>query len=116
MSAGAASRKMRPDSRISPLPARSMRATTTSVAIASARSNPVARMMMAAMAVAAKAYRSVSTCATAPSMLRLRRALAPFALASSQLAARLTQTPANATPSIRAPATGWGAISLRIAS
>ena len=107
---------MRPDSRISPLPARSMRTTTTRVAIASARLKPVARMMIAAIAVAAKAYRSVSTWATAPSMLRLRRALAPLARASSQLAARLTQTPTSATVSTRAPVTGWGVISLRIAS
>ena len=52
---GAASRKTRPESRIRPAPAVSMRATTTSEAMASARANPVSTMTTPATAVAAKA-------------------------------------------------------------
>jgi hypothetical protein len=53
--AGAASRKIRPDSLISPAPACSISATTMSVAIASARANPVSTMIRPATAVAANA-------------------------------------------------------------
>ena len=112
--AGAASRKIRPDARISPAPACSIRPTTTSVAIASARSKPVASTTTAAAAVAANAYRSVTMCANAPSTLRLGRG--PRDRASIQVAARLTATPARATVSISPPATGCGASSLRTAS
>lgn len=94
---------------------------------------------MAATAVAANAYRSVSTCAAAPSRLRLRRPVAPgapgtpgapvapmalcvpgarsvlFARAISHVAARLTQTPASATPSMTGPVTAAGVMSLRTA-
>jgi len=58
--AGAASRKIRPESRSSPYPARSIRATTSSVAIASARAKPVATMIRPAAAVATNAYISVT--------------------------------------------------------
>ena len=44
------------------MPARSISATTSSEAIASARSNPVARMTTAATAVATNANRSVRMC------------------------------------------------------
>ena len=70
--AGAASRKIRPDSLISPEPACSISTTTTSVAIASARANPVSMMISPATAVAMNAYRSVTTCWNAPARLRLR--------------------------------------------
>src|SRR5260370_681123 len=59
--AGAASRKIRPEARISPAPAYSIRATTTSVAIGSPRGDPAASTTMAAPAVAMNAYRSVRT-------------------------------------------------------
>ena len=93
-----------------------MSTTTTRVAMASARANPVASTTIAATTVAAKAYRSVSTWATAPSRLRLRRSVPAFARASSQVATRFTATPARATPSISPPPTALGVISRRTAS
>jgi hypothetical protein len=112
--AGAASRKIRPDSLISPVPARTISATTTSVAIASARSNPVSRMTRPATAVAANAYRSVRMCRNAPVRFRLRGA-PRAARAMSRVAATLTTTPASATPSTVPPVTAGGSTSLRIA-
>jgi hypothetical protein len=53
--AGAASRKIRPESLISPAPACSISTTTISVAMASARTNPVSTMIRPATAVAANA-------------------------------------------------------------
>lgn len=53
--AGAASRKIRPESRTSPMPARSISTTTISEAIASARLKPVVSMIAPATAVAMKA-------------------------------------------------------------
>lgn len=114
---GAASRKIRPDCRIRPAPARTMRAATIRVAIGSARSKPVASTTAAATTVAANAYRSVRIWANAPSALRLRRCPGRrFARYSSQVAARLTATPVTATASISPPVTGWGAIRRRTAS
>ena len=118
--AGAASRKIRPESLIRPAPAYTIRTTTTSVAIASARSNPVARMTTPATAVAANAYRSVTMCLNAPARLRLRgapcrSAAEPPARTISTVAARLTATPASATASTVPPATAGGVIRRRIA-
>ena len=113
--AGAASRKIRPESRISPTPACSISATTSSEAMASARENPVSTMIRPATAVATKANTSVRMCRNAPSRLRLRCApgLARF---SSMVAVRFTATPASATPMTTPPVTAGGVISRRTAS
>ena len=115
-SAGAASRKIRPDCLISPAPAYTISATTTSVAMASARSKPVSTMTAPATAVAANAYRSVTMCLNAPVRLRLRGVpWPPAARAISRVAATLTATPASATPSTVPPVTAGGVTRRRIA-
>ena len=91
-----------------------MSTTTTSVAMASARANPVSTMTSPATAVAANAYRSVTICRNAPARLRLRGSVRP-ALAISRAAARFTTTPASATPSTVPPVTAGGVTSRRIA-
>ena len=62
MPRGAASRKIRPDSRSSPNEAYNMIAATNSAAMPSASRKPVSRMTAPAIAVAMNAARSVSRC------------------------------------------------------
>ena len=109
-SAGAASRKIRPDSRTRPTPARTISAATTSVAMASARLNPVVSTTSPAMAVAMKPNRSLRMCWKAPSTFRLDR----LAWLIAQAAARLTAIPTTAVMSTRPPATSGGSISRRM--
>ena len=71
MPLGAISRNTRPESRSSPYAARSINPATISDAIASARTNPVVMMMIAAIAVAMNANRSVRMCWKLPSTFRL---------------------------------------------
>ena len=66
-SCGAASRKIRPESRSSDHAARSITAATNSDAMPSARLNPVTSTTAPAIAVAMNATRSVRTCWNAPS-------------------------------------------------
>ena len=94
MSSGAASSRIRPESRSSSQAALTISATTIREAMASARVKPVVRMMIPAMTVPMNPYRSVSTCRNAPWTFRLERS----ARASTQAAAMLTAIPAAATP------------------
>jgi hypothetical protein len=82
-----------------------IRTTTISEAMASARVNPVVTMMIPAARVPMNPYRSVSTCRNAPCTFRLDR----FALASTQVAATLTAIPTAATTMTGPPSTvgGW---------
>ncbi len=95
-----------------PMPALTISATTISVAIASARQNPVSRMIPPATAVAMNANRSLRMCWKAPSALRLVR----LARLIIQDAAILTTMPTSAVISTRVPVTSGGWISRRMAS
>ena len=112
---GAASRKIRPDSRTSPNPASSISATTISEAIASARANPVMHdddagdrggdeRVHVGEQVLERALQVEAACG------------ARLARASSIVVATFTATPASATPITAPPATAGGVISRRIAS
>lgn len=100
------------EARTSPIPALTIRATTNSVAIASARQNPVSKMTAPATAVAMNANRSLRMCWKAPSTLRM----VWLARLIIQVAATLTTMPNTAVISTNAPVTSGGWISRRIAS
>src|SRR5581483_11242436 len=104
MFSGATSRKIRVDSRSSPKAPQNISAATTSPAIGSNRSHPVARIRPPTTAVPANAARSVTTCRNAPRTFRLSR----LALANSAVATRLTAMPPSATARTIPPWTSPG--------
>ena len=101
---GAASSSTRPEAHSNRHPEASMSTATSSEAIGSARSKPVTRITAPAAAASSDDHRSVSTCARAPSMFRLRRS------ARESVHAFATFTPAPASPTARtnAPSTSDG--------
>jgi hypothetical protein len=105
------SSRIRVESRSSDQLDQKIRPATTRLATGSARSQPVTRMIPPAIAVPAKAARSVARCRNAPRTFRLSR----LGRIKSPVATRLTATPASATTRTRPPRTSGGSTSRRIA-